>query len=226
MLGLILMVPKLYGGGSVAKEGLKRTKLIGVSDMIVSKLFPMLIFTVQLDQIYTTIAGEVVHQRDDLKDGTLCPRNYVMGGIIFFVAVWVIWIGVVCVVIGRHILALGSFKDNNRYRSIERHVWVLVVWWYLLVLYTPAYIALDSKWPWICAAKCCVQEECIIDAGELCSYVSSRTTLLVVLFMFTLYLAYKYFQQWLNRAASARECDANTEGRGAQEKSAKGANKV
>ena len=228
VLGLVLIVPKLYGGGSVAKKGLKRTELVDAADMVVSKLFPMLIFTVQLDQIYTTIAGQVVHQRDDLKDGTLCPRNYVIGGIIFFVVVWVIWIAVVCFVIGKHIYTLFSFKENKGYSisTIDKHVMTLVVWWYLLILYTPAYIALGSKWPWICAAKCRVQEVCNINPEELCTYVKSRSSLLFALSVITLVLAVYYYERWTKREANARKRDANTEDPGAQQKSAKDANKA
>ena len=56
VLGLVLTVPKLYGGGSVEKKGLKRTELIDVADMVVSKLFPMLIFTAQLERTLRTTA--------------------------------------------------------------------------------------------------------------------------------------------------------------------------
>ena len=224
VLGLVLIIPTFYGEGLVAKEGHRQNELISIHDMIVCKLFPMLIFTIQLDQIYTTIAGEVVHQRNEVIDGTLCPRNYVIGGIIFYVAVCLTWIGVVCVVIGKYIYTLRCFKQDNYYESIEKHIWVLVISIVTLVLYTPAYIALNNKWPWICAAKCKVQEVCIIDAGELCTYVTWRTTLLSFLSLFTAILAYIYFKAWYT-TTERDQYDVNTEGLGARQKSAKGANK-
>ena len=196
ILGLVPKSVEAFSEGLINKEGVKKPELVGLWDMTTNRLFPMLMYTVQADQIYTAIVGEVVHHAKEMKDGTKCPKANVITGILFFVAVSIIWIGVVSGVIIKHIYQLHRFeKDNSNRRSpsIRKHISMLVISWPILALYTPTYIALDNRWPWICAAKCQVQEECIESKMAPCDYVRARIVLLFLLWGFTVCSVFFYF---------------------------------
>lgn len=186
LLGLVYTFFTQFAGEMVKKGGPEQTVLIGILDMTSHRLFPMLMFTVQVDQIYTAIVGEVVHHTEEVTDGTKCPISYVNGGITFFVAVGVIWFAVVCVVIGIPLCQLHNFKKDNYNKGTGSYIAILVIFGIILVLYTPAYIALDNRWPWICIAKCQLEkEECVVNITDMCGYVKARTVLLFLLWAFT-----------------------------------------
>ena len=205
-LGIASTVGKLFSRGLLKKEDAKKKEdattpesvPVEILAMITNRLFPMMMYTVQVDQIYTTIASEVVHHAKEIKDGTKCPKDYVTEGILFFVAVSVIWIVLVCGVIGKHVYQLRRFYKNNsegESTSIGRHIVILLIFWPILALYTLPYIALNNRWPWICAAKCQLEGECIEgNMAAVCGYTRARIVLLFLLWYFTTFgAAFFYF---------------------------------
>lgn len=203
-LGIVPTVFRTFGGGIVVKPGPRWTKLITSYKMVFRKLFPMLMSTVQLDQIYTTIAGEVTYHRKEFQDGTNCSRDNVIAGIIFFIAVCAIWTVAVWGVTAKHIKEFRKFeKDNLQKQSDERRncsICNMWVFWVILIVYTPGYIALDNNWPWICVAKCHLQEECIISEEEQCSnvekFIIGKLIALLIVLLATLEFLYMYFDLW------------------------------
>ena len=211
ILGLVPTAATLFAKGLIEQAGIKKPELIGIWAITTIRLFPMLMYTVQVDQIYTAIVGEVVHNAKEIKDGTKCPWGYVMAGIVFFVAVSVIWIAVISGGIVIYICQLLKFRKENSNGvglSIGKHITILLISWPILALYTPIYIALDNRWPWICAAKCHVQEECIeSDMVAMCGYVRARIVLLVLLCVFTILSTVLYV---FSRCAAVRAAVKNT----------------
>ena len=207
VLSLVPTSSKLFSRGLTQKKGPAKPVLVGIWDMTTNRLFPMLMNTVQVDQIYTAIASEVVQHAKEMKDGTKCPKDYVTTGIVFFVAVSVIWVAVVCGVIGKHVCQLRRFNKKNRNKG-SRHIVILLIFWPILALYTPAYIALNNRWPWICAAKCHLKEGCIENTMAMCAYVQTRTVLLFLLWGFTTFGPVVFY--FISRCATMCGADVNT----------------
>ena len=85
---------------------------------------------------------------------------------------------------------------------------MLLISWPILALYPPTYIALNNRWPWICAAKCHLKEGgCIKNTMAMCAYVQTRTVLLFLLWGFTFGPVVFYF---ISRCATMCGEDVNT----------------
>ena len=209
VLSLVPTPAKQFSKGLTQKKGPAKPELIDLWDMTTYRLFPMLMYTIQVDQIYTAIASEVVQHAKEMKDGTKCPKDYVLEGILFFVAISVIWIVLVCGVIGKHVYQLCRFYKENQTKG-SRHIVMLLISWPILALYAPTYIALNNRWPWICVAKCHLKEGgCIKNTMAMCAYVQTRTVLLFLLCGFTFGPVVFYF---ISRCATMCGADVNTEG--------------
>lgn len=183
VLGIVPTVLRTFGGGVIVKAGSGQPKLITIYEVVFHKLFPMLMFTVQLDQIYTIIVGEVTHHKKEFQDGTYCSKDNVKVGIIFFVTVCVVWIATVWSVIGKIIKDIFKFKKATD-DIVKAYILALVIFMITLTVYTPGYIALDNNWPWVCVAKCQLQEGCIIDAEEQCAAMTKFANMKVMCLCF------------------------------------------
>ena len=209
VLGIPTIIVRLYGKTLIERPGRTQHELMNASDMAVQRLFPMLVSTVQIDQIYTTIEGEATNRINESQDGTKCPTLYVIAGIVFFATVCATWIAAVCFVIGKHIRDIWKFKMKNPDKNINGHMCMLVFSLFILALYTPAYIALDNWWPWICVAKCYFQE-CSTDGGQD-NYEVVRVHLLFCLCGLTIILAVVYMicecVRWCPRQGQDEEAE-------------------
>ena len=189
----------------IAESGIREPNLIGVPYMTIHRLFPMLMYTVQINQIYTAIVDEVVHYEKESKNSTECPKDYMQGGIAFFAAVCIIWAATVCSVIRHYINDLHKFKQANPNREIKLHRRRLLYFLFVLVLYTPLYIALDNAWTWTCVARCQLQEVCIDSELGVCIYEIVRGGFLGAILIFTtLNLGSLYCSNWCEK--SHRTC--------------------
>ena len=191
-VGLIPAVHRHFGEGLGGSPGRAQDKLIDLHEMTVDRLYPMLMFTVQIDQIYTALVGVVSHHKQEFHDGTKCPSLYVKICIAGFFFVWISWSGVAGSVIIKHIRYILKFEKANPIRETKRHKIILVLFGIILFLYIPAYIALDNWAPWICVAKYHFQEWSTTDYRGVDSYKNAIIGLLIFLSFCTFVLIIFY----------------------------------
>ena len=173
--GIMFDVYKSYEGGLGENQGGAQQRLIGARALAVGRLFPLLMRTVHFDHVYTTIVREM----------SLYPKSEAHG-LAFFIFVCVSWcIVVLCVIIKswRNIL---KFNEEN----IKCQKFILILFLFLLLLYAPAYIALDNREPWEHIAKYYYQEESTIAVQK---YLVPRLSLLFILSLVTAILGVIYY---------------------------------
>lgn len=191
-LAIAPAVYKFYGERLGEDRGFVQSGLRSASELAVDIMFPMLMFTVQIDQVYTTIVGEVSHHKQEFQDGSKCSERDVLASISFFVFVCITWTVVVSCVVGKHWCYISKYKRENPNTSIKGQEIVLMLFLVVLVLYAPAYIALDNWAPWICVAEYHCQEGSTVDYEGVKMYFIVKIVLLFGLSLFTAFLLLVY----------------------------------
>ena len=184
-LAIAPAVYKFYVERLGEDRGCAQWRLRSARELAVDVMFPMLMFTVHVDQVYTAIVGEVSHHKQEFQDGSKCSSRDVLASISFFVFVCFTWTIVVSCVVGKHWCYLSKFKRNNPKKSIKCQIIILMLSLVVLVLYAPAYIALDNWAPWICVAEYHCQEWSTIDYEGVQWYFKVKIVLLFCLSLFT-----------------------------------------
>lgn len=157
---------------------------------LLETLYQLLVYTVYIDQLYTIILSNVTLGLDEFDTEPLCPYGFVVAGIVAFVVVSVFWIGVVSSLLMIYLVRdLKCAVPSDKEHKVGGTILFLLI----AIFYTPAYIALDNRWPWVCIAKCHLNRECEkVNSVELCNYESQRLTYLLILSAFTLILILAY----------------------------------
>ena len=189
-------------GGLGENRGCAQQGLIHPCEMAVNTLYPMLMFTVHIDQTYTAIVGDVSHHKQAFQNGTKCPIVHVYVSIVFFILICIIWGGVVRTVADKYHKYICKFKEANPETDTKWYI-ITLLFQYVVIFYTPGYVALDNLAPWICVTNFHSQGDSTVH-GEMTTYVNVRGSLLVVLGAFTFLLTIVYIccrvkVQWLKR---------------------------
>ena len=182
--------------------------------LILQGLFQMLSYTVHLDELYIIIQDEVSSCGDD-EEGRSCPAGFVTAGIVSYVIVSLLWVGISSVLVCKYAHDLDTVKIRQRQRkrvlganevySLQRHAielcWTrkhlgLFLFWLVLATYIPTYLALNNTWPWICVTRCQLQACDSSSDGreERCAhYFNTRIPLLFLFGIGTVALLLVYF---------------------------------
>lgn len=150
----------------------KKTKL---HYLILQGLFQMLSYMVHLDELYIIIQDEVSSCDDD-EEGRSCPTSFVAAGVVSYAIVSLLWVGITSVLVCKYAHDLDTAKIKRRQRSkalgtndnyslrqraielcwTRKHLG-LFLFWLVLAMYIPTYLALNNSWPWICVTRCQLQ---------------------------------------------------------------------
>ena len=107
--------------------------------------------------------------------------------------------------IRQYINDLHKFKQANPSKEIKQHRRRLLYFLFVLVLYTPLYIALDNAWPWTFVARCQLQKVCIDSELGVCIYEIVRGGFLGAILIFTtLNLGSVYCSNWCEKSHRTR----------------------
>ena len=189
----------------------KRPKLRYV---ILQALFQMLTYSLHLDELYIIIQDEVSACGDD-EEGRSCPLGLVTAGIVWFAMVSFLWVGTSSVLVCKyaHDLDTAKIKQRKQNKALgtreayslrrcavelcctRKHLG-LFLFWLVLAMYIPAYLALNNTWPWICVARCQLQTcEATNDGREerCMHYFNTRIVLLFFLGLGTIALLLAYW---------------------------------
>ena len=134
LLGLSLALAIALDAIRYLKDGLRENRgcaqqgLIHPCEMAVNTLYPMLMFTVHIDQTYTAIVGDVSHHKQAFQNGTKCPIVHVYVSIVFFILICIIWGGVVRTVADKYHKYICKFKEANPEtdKMVHNHIAILV----------------------------------------------------------------------------------------------------
>ena len=182
--------------------------------LILQGLFQMLSYMVHLDELYIIIQDEVSSCDDD-EEGRSCLAGFVKAGIVSYVIVSLLWVGISSVLVCKYAHDLDTVKIKRRQRkrvlgtnevynlqqrTIElcwtrKHLG-LFLFWLVLAMYIPTYLALNNTWPWICVTRCQLQPCDSSSDGreERCAhYFNTRITLLFLFGIGTVALLLVYF---------------------------------
>ena len=182
--------------------------------LILQALFQMLAYIVHLDELYIIIQDEVSACGDD-EEGRSCPVGFVTAGIVSFAMVSFLWVVISSVLVCKYAHDLDTAKIKQRKQNISlgtSEVYSLRQWavelcctrkhlglflfWLVLAMYIPAYLALNNAWPWICVARCQLQEcEATNDGREerCMHYFNAKIVLLFLLGLGTIALLLAYW---------------------------------
>ena len=194
-----------------SKRSYRRPKL---HYLILQGLFQMLSYIVHLDELYIIVQDEVSECAND-EEGRRCPLGFVTAGIVSFVIVSFLWVAIASVLVCKYAHDLDTAKIKQRRRnkalgvsevcSLRRCAaelcWTrkhlgLILFWLVLAMYIPAYLALNNTWPWICVARCQLQTCDTSNDGreERCvHYFNTRIVLLFLLGLGTIALLLAYW---------------------------------